>query len=145
MRFLSANLGATLVELDDLRQTLALLASLQDDPIAGVRDIVPAARTLLGYARRAWADIADPNSNKIFFDHDDYLKIWALSDPRLNFDTIFFDEAQDINPVLKKVIQDQDAQIIVVGDSNQAIYEFRGAVDALRDWPADVVLPLTQS
>ncbi|MCA1217376.1 UvrD-helicase domain-containing protein [Streptomyces sp. 8L] len=106
---------------------------------------VPAARTLLEYARRAWADIADPNSNKIFFDHDDYLKIWALSDPRLNFDTIFFDEAQDINPVLKKVIQDQDAQIIVVGDSNQAIYEFRGAVDALRDWPADVVLPLTQS
>ncbi|MFF0131013.1 UvrD-helicase domain-containing protein [Streptomyces mirabilis] len=106
---------------------------------------VPAARTLLEYARRAWADIADPNSNKIFFDHDDYLKIWALSNPRLNFDTIFFDEAQDINPVLKKVIQDQDAQIIVVGDSNQAIYEFRGAVDALQDWPADVVLPLTQS
>ncbi|MFF3710272.1 UvrD-helicase domain-containing protein [Streptomyces phaeochromogenes] len=106
---------------------------------------VPAARTLLDYARRAWADIADPNSNKIFFDHDDYLKIWALSDPRLNFDTIFFDEAQDINPVLKKVIQDQDAQIIVVGDSNQAIYEFRGAIDALKDWPADVVLPLTQS
>ncbi|MFK4184345.1 UvrD-helicase domain-containing protein [Streptomyces sparsogenes] len=106
---------------------------------------VPAARTLLEYARRAWADIADPNSNKIFFDHDDYLKIWALSNPRLNFDTIFFDEAQDINPVLKKVIQDQDAQIIVVGDSNQAIYEFRGAVDALKDWPADVALPLTQS
>ncbi|MEV5998888.1 UvrD-helicase domain-containing protein [Streptomyces griseomycini] len=106
---------------------------------------VPAARTLLEYARRAWADIADPNSNKIFFDHDDYLKIWALSNPRLNFDTIFFDEAQDINPVLKKVIQDQDAQIIVVGDSNQAIYEFRGAIDALQDWPADVVLPLTQS
>ncbi|QYX76137.1 UvrD-helicase domain-containing protein [Streptomyces akebiae] len=106
---------------------------------------VPAARTLLEYARRAWADIADPNSNKIFFDHDDYLKIWALSEPRLNFDTIFFDEAQDINPVLKKVIQDQDAQIIVVGDSNQAIYEFRGAIDALQDWPADVVLPLTQS
>ncbi|MEW2401963.1 AAA family ATPase [Streptomyces sp. NPDC046862] len=106
---------------------------------------VPAARTLLEYARRAWADIADPNSNKIFFDHDDYLKIWALTNPRLNFDTIFFDEAQDINPVLKKVIQDQDAQVIVVGDSNQAIYEFRGAIDALRDWPADVVLPLTQS
>ncbi|MFG2785813.1 UvrD-helicase domain-containing protein [Streptomyces prunicolor] len=106
---------------------------------------VPAARTLLQYARQAWADIADPNKNDIFFDHDDYLKIWALSNPRLNFDTIFFDEAQDINPVLRKVIQDQDAQIIVVGDSNQAIYEFRGAVDALKDWPADVVLPLTQS
>ncbi|WP_416969399.1 AAA family ATPase [Streptomyces sp. 4F14] len=105
----------------------------------------PVGRTLLGYARSAWADIADPNSNKIVFTHDDYLKIWALTNPRLPFDTIFFDEAQDINMVLKKVIQDQDGQVIVVGDSNQAIYEFRGAVDALKDWPADVVLPLTQS
>ncbi|MCP9946010.1 UvrD-helicase domain-containing protein [Streptomyces somaliensis] len=58
---------------------------------------------------------------------------------------ILFDEAQDINPVLKKVIQDQDTQTIVVGDSNQSIYEFRGAIDALKDWPADEVLPLTQS
>jgi len=105
----------------------------------------PAARTLLDYTRRAWADIADPNSNKIVFTHDDYLKIWALTNPRLIFDTIFFDEAQDINPVLRKVIQDQNAQVIVVGDSNQAIYEFRGAIDALKDWPADIVLPLTQS
>ncbi|BDH10476.1 UvrD-helicase domain-containing protein [Streptomyces hygroscopicus] len=104
-----------------------------------------AGRTLLQYARRAWEDIADPHSNKIIFDHDDYLKIWALSNPRLNYDMIIFDEAQDINEVLKEVIQDQPTQTIVVGDSNQAIYEFRGAVDALKDWPADVVLPLTQS
>ena len=47
MRFLPVNLDALLVELDDLPQTLALLASLQADPIAGVDDIVPAARTLL--------------------------------------------------------------------------------------------------
>ena len=47
MRFLPVNLDAVLVELDDLQQTLALLASLQADPIAGVDEIVPAARTLL--------------------------------------------------------------------------------------------------
>ena len=47
MRFLPVNLDAVLVELDDLSQTLALLASLQAEPIAGVHDIVPAARTLL--------------------------------------------------------------------------------------------------
>ncbi|MCM2388768.1 UvrD-helicase domain-containing protein [Streptomyces albipurpureus] len=105
----------------------------------------PAAPALLDIAHRAWADITDPNSNRLFFSHDDYLKLWALTNPRLNYDLILFDEAQDINPVLEKVIQDQPTQTIVVGDSNQAIYEFRGAIDALKDWPADVVLPLTQS
>ncbi|MEO3753590.1 UvrD-helicase domain-containing protein [Streptomyces sp. B6B3] len=105
----------------------------------------PAAPGLLDVARRAWADIADPAGDKLFFSHDDYLKLWALTHPRLTYDVILFDEAQDINPVLKKVIQDQNAQTIVVGDSNQSIYEFRGAIDALKDWPADVVLPLTQS
>ncbi|WP_445517307.1 UvrD-helicase domain-containing protein [Streptomyces sp. NEAU-174] len=105
----------------------------------------PAAAALLDVARRAWADIKDPNSDKLFFSHDDYLKLWALTNPRLNYDVILFDEAQDINAVLKKVIQDQSAQTIVVGDSNQQIYEFRGAIDALKGWPADIVLPLTQS
>lgn len=47
MRFLPVNLDALLVELADLPQTLALLASLQADPVAGIDELVPAARTLL--------------------------------------------------------------------------------------------------
>jgi len=47
MRFLPVNLNAVLVELDDLAQTLALLASLRAEPIAGVEELVPAARTIL--------------------------------------------------------------------------------------------------
>lgn len=47
MRFLPVNLDALLVELDDLPQTLALLASLQAEPIRGVEELVPAARTLM--------------------------------------------------------------------------------------------------
>lgn len=47
MRFLPVNLDAVLVELDDLPQTLALLASLQAEPIDGIEELVPAARTLL--------------------------------------------------------------------------------------------------
>jgi KipI family sensor histidine kinase inhibitor len=47
MRFLPVNLDALLVELEDLPQTLALLASLRAEPIDGVEEIVPAARTLL--------------------------------------------------------------------------------------------------
>ncbi len=47
MRFLPVNLNAVLVELEDLSQTLALLASLRAEPIAGIEELVPAARTLL--------------------------------------------------------------------------------------------------
>ncbi len=47
MRILPASEHALLVELDDLAQTLGLLASLQAAPIEGVREIVPGARTLL--------------------------------------------------------------------------------------------------
>jgi KipI family sensor histidine kinase inhibitor len=47
MRFLPVNLEALLVELEDLPQTLALLTSLQAEPIAAIEEIVPAARTLM--------------------------------------------------------------------------------------------------
>ncbi|MEG2630568.1 MAG: carboxyltransferase domain-containing protein [Comamonas sp.] len=49
MRFLPVNLNAVLVELDDLAQTLALLQSLQTEPVAGVEELIPAARTILVY------------------------------------------------------------------------------------------------
>lgn len=49
MRFLPVNRQAILVELADLQQTLVLLASLQAQPIAGVQELVPAARTILVY------------------------------------------------------------------------------------------------
>ncbi|MEU7802640.1 UvrD-helicase domain-containing protein [Micromonospora arborensis] len=112
----------------------------------GFRDqeLAPLRQPILEYARKAWADKADP-AGQLPFVHDDYLKLWALQHPRLPYDVIYFDEAQDINPVLAKLIKDQPAQKVVVGDSNQSIYSFRGAVDALNHWPADVVLPLTQS
>jgi KipI family sensor histidine kinase inhibitor len=47
MRFLPVSLTTILVELADLDQTLALFASLQADPIGGIEEMVPAARTLM--------------------------------------------------------------------------------------------------
>ena len=47
MRFLPVNFNALLVELDNLEQTLALLASLKNDPVTGIEELVPAARTIL--------------------------------------------------------------------------------------------------
>lgn len=53
MRFLPVNLNAVMVELDDLDQTLALLASLRREPIDGIEEMVPAARTILIHFRPA--------------------------------------------------------------------------------------------
>ncbi|MEO6320767.1 MAG: 5-oxoprolinase subunit PxpB [Polaromonas sp.] len=53
MRFLPVNLNALMIELDNLEQTLALLASLKREPITGIDELVPAARTLLVYFRPA--------------------------------------------------------------------------------------------
>ena len=47
MRFLPVSLTTILVELADLDETLALFASLEADPIDGVEEKVPAARTLM--------------------------------------------------------------------------------------------------
>jgi len=51
-------LNALLVELADLDQTLALLASLQRDPLPGVEELVPAARTILVRFRPAACSLA---------------------------------------------------------------------------------------
>jgi KipI family sensor histidine kinase inhibitor len=47
MRVLPSGTTAVLVELDDLDEVLGLYAALVDVPLAGVVDLVPAARTLL--------------------------------------------------------------------------------------------------
>ncbi|WER44937.1 5-oxoprolinase subunit PxpB [Cupriavidus sp. WKF15] len=58
MRFLPVSLNALLVELSGLDQTLALLTSLQRDPLPGVDELVPAARTILVRFRPAAVSLA---------------------------------------------------------------------------------------
>ncbi|UHJ65823.1 5-oxoprolinase/urea amidolyase family protein [Melaminivora jejuensis] len=52
MRFLPAGDGAVLLELPDLAHTLALHRALSAQPLPGVCEVVPAARTLLVYYDR---------------------------------------------------------------------------------------------
>ncbi|GAM71716.1 DNA helicase [Vibrio sp. JCM 19236] len=63
--------------------------------------------------------------------HDCYLKLWQLSEPKIAYDYIMFDEAQDANPLLLSVILRQKCQQIFVGDKYQSIYQFRGGINAM--------------
>ncbi|ECF5164054.1 ATP-dependent helicase [Salmonella enterica] len=65
--------------------------------------------------------------------HDTYLKIYQLSKPDLSarYTTVLFDEAQDANPVTSAIILEQPCRVVLVGDTHQQIYRFRGADNAL--------------
>jgi superfamily I DNA/RNA helicase len=77
-------------------------------------------------------------------DHDTYLKMWHLADPQIDVDAIFFDEAQDANPVILDIVRMQKCRKIFVGDTHQKIYSWRGAVNAMESLKIPE-LSLTQS
>ncbi|MFF3578628.1 UvrD-helicase domain-containing protein [Streptomyces mirabilis] len=104
------------------------------------------ADVILPFASRAWADLQDPEQGVVRFEHDHYLKMWALTAPTIEADFLFLDEAQDTNPVLEQVFvaQRDHAQLVMVGDSAQAIYGWRGARDVMTGFDA-AQLTLTRS
>ncbi|MER7141308.1 UvrD-helicase domain-containing protein [[Kitasatospora] papulosa] len=89
--------------------------------------------TVMPFAHKAWADLQNPDAGATRFDHDHYVKIWALTDPKISADFLLLDEAQDTNPVVEQVFNAQraHAQLVMVGDSAQAIYQWRGARDVM--------------
>jgi hypothetical protein len=91
---------------------------------------------VLPVARRMWSDLQSPDKGKVPFKHDHYLKMWALTRPHLDGDFLLLDEAQDTNPAVERVFLDQGghAQLVMVGDSAQAIYGWRGARDVMTDF-----------
>lgn len=106
----------------------------------------PAAIALLivPLATRIWQDLCRADG-KFYFTHDVYLKLWSLRNPRLPFDYLMFDEAQDADPVIAEIVSRHQGQTIHVGDQNQAIYGWRGAVDAMGQVDGATRLPLTKS
>ncbi|MCZ6775232.1 MAG: ATP-dependent helicase [Ignavibacteria bacterium] len=76
-----------------------------------------------------WTDSLDVTE---FFTFDDQLFMpvfWDMTFPQ--YDTVFVDEAQDLNPIQHMMLSklaERGARVIAVGDSRQAIYGFRGAL-----------------
>ena len=63
--------------------------------------------------------------------HDAYLKAFQLRQPKLGYDVILLDEAQDTNPVLQSILHHQACQKILVGDRHQEICGWRNAVNTM--------------
>lgn len=93
------------------------------------------AEAVLPFARVAWADILDTRG-LLRFEHNHYLKIFQLSQPRLTKDFLLVDEAQDLNPCVAAIVEAQThMQVVFVGDRCQAINHWNGAIDAMENAP----------
>ena len=101
--------------------------------------------SLIDFARATWERMKNTSDKSILMTHDGYLKLYQLSKPQIKTDIILFDEAQDANPVTLDIVINQRANKVFVGDKYQAIYGFRGAIDALDNIDADERLLLTSS
>lgn len=99
-------------------------------------------------AQRAWVDV-QKTEGVLAYDHSYYLKGWALTEPTIGGQYLMFDECQDANPVLAKVVNAQaHLQRVFVGDSAQQIMAFAGSVDAMAKFslkPEVVTLTLSES
>lgn len=102
--------------------------------------------TILLYLNILWNAMIDPKSN-FPTTADIYLKQYQLSNPKLDYDFILFDEAQDANPLILDIIlsQKSHSNLVFVGDEHQSIYLFRGAKNSLNIIRPDDVLYLTTS
>jgi F-box protein, helicase, 18 len=114
-------------------------------PSEQLADIEEAAE-IFERARQAWTamqDLRDP----LPMPHDGYLKLWARSKPRLAYDRLLVDEAQDLNPCILDVVLAQSPRValVFVGDKHQGIYGFRKAVNAMAEVEAEERVAITQS
>lgn len=77
----------------------------------------------------------------------DYRSVYTLSVEAGNYyaDGVLAKNCQDTAPVFADVIRRQRATIILVGDENQKIYEWRGACNATDLFPDAPILYLSQS
>jgi F-box protein, helicase, 18 len=71
------------------------------------------------------------DKGEIEITHDFYLKKFQLSNPKLPYEFILFDEGQDASPAMLDVFLNQSATKVIVGDTHQQIYGWRFAVNSL--------------
>lgn len=108
---------------------------------------------IIDVAKQIWDDRKSPDGEYLI-GFNTLTKMWALRNPDFGKggsgvdakDIVLFDESQDLNPVWNTAAGRMELQRVYVGDPNQAIYGFRGAVNELDSISEKepYVLPITE-
>ncbi len=103
-------------------------------------DLIPKLKT---YVKNSSVNMTIEHMEKIWqgmenksikMTHDFYLKYFQLSNKIEDiYDIVLLDEAQDTNEIMLSIMNEKfpNARRIIVGDHNQAIYAWRGAINAM--------------
>jgi superfamily I DNA/RNA helicase len=98
-------------------------------------DVKAVQAQVLSYAKKLWAERTNLNS-VVLASHDTYLKMYQLSKPVLaSYEVLYVDEFQDTTPCVLDIVMNQHTngiKVVMVGDARQAIYGWRGAVNAMK-------------
>lgn len=109
-----------------------------------IKDFLPFRDKIVMLANRLWAEMSSTKTTTPL-GFDGYLKVWELSSPSIEYPVLMVDEFQDLNGVLLSVLKNQMAQLVCVGDPDQQIYSWRGAVNAMELFPCQLNSTLTKS
>lgn len=91
---------------------------------------------LLPFACKCWQDYSKVDGRLPGYNHDCYVKTFELDGLKVPADYILFDESQDVSPCVISILQQQTHTLVVlVGDGNQEIYAWRGACNAMKEFP----------
>jgi len=86
-------------------------------------------KQIIQMADEYFQKMIDIEDEKVKLTHNGYLKLFQLQNPKLNYDYILVDEAQDSNEIMLSIVQQSNAKKVFVGDEYQAIYGFRHNVN----------------
>lgn len=102
----------------------------KDDRLASRLNFNIAADCAIVY----WNKIIDLNNN-FQISPDVFLKLFQTTGMFFDYDYVFFDEAQDGNPLMKSIIENSIKKskklkkVVLVGDKHQSIFSFRKSVN----------------
>jgi len=97
-------------------------------------------------AKQIWHDYEKVDGHLMWGrSHDPYLKMAQLRGIKLPGDFFMLDEAQDTNACVQDIFENQDGQLIAVGDANQQLYAWRGAEDYMSKMDTENRLTLSKS
>lgn len=123
-RYLSIYCNSNLEEMDDL-DYLECMQGLEEETSTFVKEHLG---EIILKSKLYWTML---ETAQIEVTHEFYLKKYQLSHPKLKYDYILFDEGQDASPVMLDIFLGQDCIKVIVGDTHQQIYAWRGAVNSL--------------
>jgi superfamily I DNA/RNA helicase len=95
-------------------------------------------------AETVWERMCDVKDG-LPMSHDGYIKLMQLAGQGIDTDVIMVDEYQDTNEATRAILENSDARKVYVGDESQAIYQFRGATNAMDKADVDLTLTLSKS